>query len=701
MDFSDRALFINRELSWLEFNQRVLDQAFDASNPILERLKFLCIVSSNLDEFFEVRVAGLKQQRQTQSSEVGPDGLSAGEILALVSERTRKMVDDQYRCWREQIMPGLEEQRLRFHTYPDVAEHEREHFAQFFEKTVYPVLTPIAVDPSHPFPQLLNKSLNVIVELEGDGLETDIAVVQAPRILPRVVPFSQTKNGDDYVFLGNIIQEHVGTLFKGVTVKGAHLFRITRNSNLYFDEEEAQNLLHAIEEELRKVKRGAAVRLEVQDDCPDRVVNRLLEIFNLEEEDVFRIDGPLNFSRLMPLAMQIDRPELRYKRFSPCTVVSLDTESDIFFHIRKGDILLHHPYDNFQTVVDLLALAAEDPAVLAIKQTLYRTSSDSPIVQSLIEAARNGKQVTAVIELKARFDEAANIKWARMMREAGVDVVYGVAGLKTHAKAMLIIRSEGDGIRRYAHLGTGNYHPSTAKIYTDLSLLTCREEITTDLAEAFNCLTGVSKFPGLHQLLVAPWSLFPAFQQMIENEIDHAKSGRPSGIYAKVNSLVEEGIIESLYRASAAGVPIRLLVRGMCAVRVGVPGVSENIEVRSIVGRFLEHSRIFRFENGGSPNIYLGSADWMPRNLFRRVETVFPIVQDRMLQHVEEILEWFWKDNVKSKVMQPDGNYIPRQIAEGEPPFDAQAEFLADAQLRRKRHTMEVPEAALKKLAKD
>jgi polyphosphate kinase len=701
MEFSDRSLFINRELSWLEFNQRVLDQAFDAANPVLERLKFLCIVSSNLDEFFEVRVAGLKQQRQTHSSEAGPDGLSASETLALVSERTRKMVEDQYRCWREQIMPELDAQRIRFHAYPDVAEAEQKHFAQFFDKTIYPVLTPIAVDPSHPFPQLLNKSLNVIVELEGDGLETDIAVVQAPRILPRVVPFSENKNGDDYVFLGNIIQEHVGALFKGVTVKGAHLFRITRNSNLYVDEEEARNLLHAIEEELRKVKRGAAVRLEVQDDCPDRVVDRLLEIFNLEEEDVFRVNGPLNFARLMPLAMQLDRPELRYKRFSPCTVVSLDTESDIFFHIRRGDILLHHPYDNFQTVVDLLAQAAEDPAVLAIKQTLYRTSSDSPIVQSLIEAARNGKQVTAVIELKARFDEAANIKWARMMREAGVDVVYGVSGLKTHAKAMLIIRSEGDGIRRYAHLGTGNYHPSTAKIYTDLSLLTCREDITTDLAEAFNCLTGVSKFPGLHQLLVAPWSLLPAFLEMIENEIAHAKAGRPSGIYAKVNSLVEEGIIEALYRASAAGVPIKLLVRGMCSIRVGVPGVSENIEVRSIVGRFLEHSRIFRFENGGTPKIFLGSADWMPRNLFRRVETVFPIVQERMIEHVEEILAWFWKDNVKSKVMQPDGTYAPRQIAEGEAPFDAQAEFLADAQLRRKRHTMEAPEAALKTPGKD
>jgi len=691
MEFSDRSLFLNRELSWLEFNQRVLDQAMDPGNPILERLKFLCIVSSNLDEFFEVRVAGLKQQRQTQTTETGPDGLSASEMLAMISDRTRRMVDDQYRCWREEIAPELDKQRIRFHTYPDVPADEKAHFAAFFEKTVYPVLTPIAVDPSHPFPQLLNKSLNVIVELEGDGLQTDIAVVQAPRILPRVVPFSKPHHGDDYVFLGNIIQEHVASLFKGVRVKGAHLFRVTRNSNLYFDEEEAQNLLHAIEEELRRVKRGAAVRLEVQDDCPPEVVGRLLEIFNLEEEDVFKIHGPLNFSRLMPLAMQIDRPELRFKRFSPCTVISLDTESDIFFHIRKGDILLHHPYDNFQTVVDFLAQAAEDPHVLAIKQTLYRTSSDSPIVQALIDAAKNGKQVTAVIELKARFDEAANIKWARMMREAGVDVIYGMTGLKTHAKAMLIIRSEGDGIRRYAHLGTGNYHPSTAKIYTDLSLLTCREDITDDLAETFNCLTGVSKFPDMKELLVAPWSLLPSFLKMIGEEIVHANAGRPCGIYAKVNSLVEESVIEALYRASAAGVPIRLLVRGMCAVKVGVPGVSDNIEVRSIVGRFLEHSRIFRFENGGNQKIYLGSADWMPRNLFRRVETVFPVVQPKMVAHVEEILEWFWKDNVKSQVMQPDGTYSRLPLAAGEAPFDAQAEFLADAQRRRQRHSVEKP----------
>ncbi len=682
MAFPEKSLFINRELSWLEFNQRVLDQALDETNPLLERLKFLCIVSSNLDEFFEVRVAGLKQQKQTHLFETGPDGMTASEALTAISGRVRRLVDEQYRCWREQLQPQLEAQHIRFHSYPAVPEDEWEYFDTFFKKSVYPVLTPLAIDPAHPFPQLLNKSLNVIVELEGDDLETDIAVVQVPRILPRVVPFSSSE-GSDFVFLGHIIQHHVQSLFHGVKVKGAHLFRVTRNSNLYVDEEEAANLLHAIEAELRKVKRGAAVRIEVEQDCPEHAVDRLLDIFNLEAEDVFRIDGPLNFVRLMPLALQIDRPDLRYKRFSPNTVVSLEAESDIFFHIRKGDILLHHPYDNFQTVVDFVAQAAEDPHVLAIKQTLYRTSSDSPLVQSLIEAARNGKQVTVVIELKARFDEAANIKWARMMREAGVDVVYGVTGLKTHAKAVLIVRSEGDGIRRYAHMGTGNYHPSTAKIYTDLGLFTCREELTTELAETFNCLTGVSKFPEMKELLVAPFNLLKAFERLIDNEIESAQAGRPSGIYVKVNALVEERIIEALYRASAAGVPIRLLVRGMCALKVGIPGVSDNIEVRSLVGRFLEHSRIYRFENGGEPKIYLGSADWMPRNLHRRVETVFPIVSPGMIQHVEEILEWYWRDTVKAKVMQPDGTYHSRVT--NDQPFDVQAEFVAEAQRLRKK----------------
>lgn len=682
LDFRDPKYFINREVSWLEFNQRVLDQALDEANPLLERLKFLCIVTSNLDEFFEVRVAGLKQQRQTHTHETGPDGLSASESLARISERVRRLVDDQYRCWREQLRPQLEAQRITFHSYKDLPQTERAHFDEFFTKQVYPVLTPLAIDPVHPFPQLLNKSLNVIVELEGDDLETDIAVVQVPRILPRLVPLSKPQpGGEDYVFLGGIIQAHVGRLFKGVKVKGCSLFRVTRNSNLYFDDEEVQNLLHAIEAELRRVNRGAAVRLEVEHDCPKHVVDRLLDLFNLAEEDVFRLNGPLNLTRLMPFALQIDRPDLRYKRFTPNTVVSLEAEADLFYHIRKGDILLHHPYDNFQTVVDFLALAAEDPRVLAIKQTLYRTSSDSPIVESLIEAARNGKQVTVVIELKARFDEAANIKWARAMREAGVDVVYGVAGLKTHAKAALVVRSEGDGVRRYAHLGTGNYHPSTARIYTDLGVLTCREEVTTDLAELFNLLTGVSKFTGLNELLVAPFNLHTKLIEMIDQETRNAVAGKPAGIYAKVNALIEEGLIEALYRASCAGVKVRLLVRGMCALRPGVKGVSENIEVRSIVGRFLEHSRVYRFENGGAPLLYLGSADWMQRNLLRRVETVFPVVMPGMRAHVEEILDWFWKDNVKARRMLPDGTYLPLKTKE--PPFDAQAEFLADAQRRR------------------
>ncbi len=681
MDFRDPQNFFNRELSWLEFNQRVVDQAADPTNPLLERLKFLCIVSSNLDEFFEVRVAGLKQQRQMHSHDAGLDGLSATTALERISDRVNRMVDEQYRIWREDLQPELEKHGVAFHHYPDVSPEEAKYFENFFHKTVYPVLTPLAIDPVHPFPQLLNKSLNVVVELEGDNLNTDIAVVQVPRILPRVVPFPNGK-GDHFVFLGNVIQEHVGALFKGVKVKGAHLFRITRNSNLYFDEEEVQNLLHAIEAELRKVNRGAAVRLEVMHDCPPHMVERLVELFNLDEEDVFRIDGPLNLVRLMPLAMQIDRPELRYRRFLPNTVVSLEADADIFYHLRKGDILLHHPYDNFQTVVDFLAQAAEDPHVLAIKQTLYRTSSDSPIVQSLIEAARNGKQVTVVIELKARFDEAANIKWARQMREAGVDVVYGVTGLKTHSKSLLVVRSEGDGIRRYAHLGTGNYHPSTARFYTDLGLLTARDEVTNDLAELFNLLTGVSKFQGMSELLVAPFNLQKRFVELIDAETRNAIAGKPAGIYAKINSLIEEGVIEALYRASAAGVPIRLMVRGMCAVRPGLKGVSENIEVRSIVGRFLEHSRIFRFENAGEPIILLGSADWMQRNLFKRVETVFPLVTPGVREHVEEILDWFWRDNVKARVLQTDGTYVP--LTNEEARFDAQEEFLADAQRRRK-----------------
>jgi polyphosphate kinase len=467
-----------------------------------------------------------------------------------------------------------------------------------------------------------------------------------------------------------------------VKVIGAHLFRVTRNSNLYIDEEESENLLHAIEEELRHVNRGAAVRLEVQADCPETVTNRLLEIFNLGQGDLYRLDGPINLTRLMPLALSIDRPDLRDKRFTPATAVSLTEEADIFWHIRKGDILFQHPYDSFQTVLDFLGQAAEDPNTLAIKQTLYRTSSDSPLVAALIHAAQNGKQVTVVIELKARFDEAANIRWARQMREAGVNVIYGIAGLKTHAKAMLVVRQEGDVIRRYAHLGTGNYHPSTARLYTDLGFLTAREELTSDVAAMFNILTGVSKFPGMRELLVAPYDLREGMLALIDREIGHARAGRPAGIFVKMNALVEVGMIEALYRASQAGIPVRLLIRGICCLRPGIPGVSENIEVRSLVGRFLEHSRIIRFENGGVPEIWLGSADWMPRNLFGRVELNFPLRNPKVAAHVQEIIDWFWRDNVKARVLDDRGLYHPLPVV-GER-FNAQEEFLAEAQRRRK-----------------
>jgi polyphosphate kinase len=680
----DHSHFINRGLSWLEFNQRVLDQALDKDNPLLERLKFLCIVSSNLDEFFEVRVAGLKQQVQQGSVALAPDGMSPKSELAALLKRVRRQVADQYRCWNEEIHPELTAQNIRFHNYPDLPEAERAHIEKFFHERVFPVLTPLAIDPSHPFPQLLNKSLNIVVHLEGEEINTDLAVVQVPRILPRYVPFSnQTEEGgSDFVLLGSIIRHHVGELFHGIRVLGAHQFRVTRNSNLYVDEEEAENLLHAIEEELRHVNRGAAVRLEVQEDCPAEIADRLLNLFNLEKGDLFRHDGPLNLTRLMPLALSIDRPDLRDKRYTPATVVSLNEEADIFWHIRRGDILLHHPYDSFQTVLDFLGQAAEDPNVLAIKQTLYRTSSDSPLVASLIHAAENGKQVSVVIELKARFDEAANIKWARLMREAGVNVIYGVAGLKTHAKAMLVVRQEGEVIRRYAHLGTGNYHPSTARLYTDLGLLTAREDLTSDVAAMFNILTGVSKFPGMNELLMAPYDLREGMIDLIEREIVHAKEGRPAGLFVKMNALVEESMIEALCRASQAGVKVRMMIRGICCLRPGIPGVSENIEIRSLVGRFLEHSRIMRFENGGSPEIYLGSADWMPRNLFRRVETGFPIRNPRVQDHIQEIIDWFWKDNVKAKVMDSEGLYHP-QIVTGER-FNAQEEFVADSQRRRK-----------------
>ena len=684
MKTQDDSPFLNRGLSWLEFNQRVVDQAFDHENPLLERLKFLAIVSSNLDEFFEVHISALRQQYQSHHVARGSDGMAPKEELAALAARIHQQVGDQYRCWREEVLPALNKEEISFHCYSELPEEEKKYFSNYFREFIFPTLTPLAIDPSHPFPQLPNLSLSLIVSLEGEGMSADLAMVPIPIALPLILPFSQSglHQKNQFVFLESIIREHLNDLFCGMTIKGAYLFRLTRNSNLTIDEEESDNLLHAIEEELRHVQHNAPIRLEIEEACPEVITKRLLHLFHLHQSDLYFFKEVINLKQFLPLAFELDRPDLREERFSPTNVISLSEEADIFWHLRKRDILLHHPYDSFQTVADFLGHAAEDPYTISIKQTLYRTSNDSPLISSLITAARNGKQVTVVIELKARFDEAANIKWARMMREAGINVIYGLSGLKTHAKAMLIVRQEGEIIRRYAHLGTGNYHPSTARIYTDLGVLTSRESLTADVATMFNILTGVSKLPEMKELILAPYVIRERLLALIDREIEHAQAGMPSGMYLKMNALVEESMIKALYRASQAGVPIRLLVRGVCCLRPSLPGVSETIEVRSIVGRFLEHSRILRFENGGSPELFLSSADWMPRNLFRRVETCFPLLNDDVKAHVEEILEWFWKDNVKARVMDQDGYYHCLPIT-GER-FNVQQTFIEDAQRRKK-----------------
>jgi polyphosphate kinase len=680
---SDPALYNNRELSLLEFNERVLEEAQDSSNPILERLRFICIVASNLDEFFEVRVAGLKQQRQSNVSAPGPDAMSPREQLAAISARVRKMVDDKYRIWSQELVPALEKNNVFFLNHDELTNAEKQYYAKYFEKSVYPVLTPLAVDPVHPFPQLLNKSLNVAVELEGASISTNLALVQVPRILPRLLLYQAGEKGVyRHIFIGNLIQAHVASLFHGVRVKGAYQFRVTRNSELYLDEEETDNLLKSIELELRKRSRGAAVRLEVQSDCPDHVAEQLLQTFSLTEDDLYRVNGPINFLRLMPVISEVDRPDLKFRAFVPAIVTAPADEEDIFSQIRRKPILVHHPYESFQTVLDFIEQAAEDPAVLAIKQTLYRTSGDSPIVASLAEAAQSGKQVTVVIELKARFDEAANIKWARLLQEAGAHVVYGIAGLITRAKLALVVRREEDGIRRYLHLGTGNYHPSTAKLYEDFGLLTCDSEITNDSAELFNWLTGVSVFPELKKIKAAPKSLHDFILAMIQRETDHARSGKPAAIFGKVNALVDEEVIKALYLASQAGVKIRLLVRGVCCLRSGVPQISENIAVRSIVGRFLEHSRVYRFENAGKPEIYLGSADWTARNFFRRVEVCLPVEDPELVERVDQIIGTYWQDNTKAREQTGEQTYA-RKGVEGEQ-VDAQALFREQARQRKK-----------------
>jgi len=678
-DLTDPRLFINRELSWLAFNRRVLEEAQDPSQPLLERVRFLGIVTSNLDEFFEVRVAGIKQQIEHESDDAGPDGLSARQTFDGIRKEVLKMIADQYQLWNSELLPALKTHGVYLHDFKSLSKHDQTWATNYFRDEVFPVLTPLAVDASHPFPQLQNKSHNLFLRLKRPERPTESlhAVVAIPRVLPRLVRIPHAKAEEwHYILIQNLIQNHIHDLFPGLEVEQVYGFRITRNSDLYIDEEEAENLLRTIEDELRKRARGNAVRLEIEHGCPPDMRSVLLDIFKLTENDVYLVNGPLNFLHLMPLTSIDALASLRDKPYVPIVSHLLPVGCDYFRIIRQRDVLLHHPYQSFSSVVEFLEHAASDPAVLAIKMTLYRTSGDSPIVHSLIHAAEMGKQVTVLVELRARFDEANNILWARQLEEAGVHVVYGLVGLKTHCKVLMVVRRDEDRLRHYLHLGTGNYHPSTARFYTDLSLLTSNPVLGEEVGMLFNTLTGLSEFKGVKNLLVAPFQMHDLFLKLIKNEVTLAKEGKEGRIIVKLNSLVEESLISALYEASQAGVKIDLIVRGICCLRPGVPGVSENIRVISIVGRFLEHSRIFYFGNGGNPKVYLGSADWMPRNLFRRVEVVFPVLDPGLRKRITDvILPAYLSDCVKARVLGSDGVYTRAVCPPGQEPCQAQLTF--------------------------
>ena len=687
-----------------------MEEAQDDSNPALERLKFLAIFSSNLDEFFEIRVAGLQQQAESRPYDAGPDGLTAAQTLSAIAARVRRLTEDQYRCYNGGVVPALAAAGLDLSTVEDLDEKGRAWAADYFAREVFPVLTPLAVDPAHPFPQLANKSLNLIVELhvadtpgQIDGLLRDeqhqefrMGVVQVPRILPRLieVPAAFAPPARRvYLFLSSLISAYIGNLFPGLEVRGCYAFRVTRNSELYLDEDEADNLLEAMQEQLARRRKGDAVRLEVQRGANPAVVSHLLGTFGLEKDDLYEVDGPINLTRLMAIYGAENRPDLKDPPFSSATPSALrgaDTPDAFFAAIARGDILLHHPYDSFRPVTRFIEFAARDPETLAIKVTLYRTSKDSPIVRALMHAAQSGKQVTALVELKARFDEENNIHWAQAMENAGVHVVYGLVGLKTHSKLALVVRREGGEIRRYVHLGTGNYNEVTARIYTDIGMLSGRPKFGEDASRIFNLLTGMSQFPGLERLLMAPFDLDKEFIARIEREAENAAKSRrakthhiPSRIIIKMNSLVDPGAIKALYRASQAGVEIDLIIRGICCLRPGVPGLSENIRVRSIIGRFLEHSRIFYFENAGEPEIFCGSADWMPRNFFRRIEVVYPVLASGPRTRIKSILDAALADNVKAREVLPDGSSRRVARASGAEKHDFQADALSVARKKR------------------
>ena len=700
--FEKKEYFVNRELSWLKFDERVLSEARDKNLPLFDRLKFLSITASNLDEFFMVRVASLKDQVHAGYHKTDISGMTAKEQLKEISARTHELVHVQYNTLNRSLLPALEKAGMHLvAAHEDLTEQQKMFVDRYFEDNVYPVLTPMAMDSSRPFPLIRNKTLNIgaLISKKNREEEKDkkgkndkndknskteesellFATVQVPSVLPRVVQIPSKKDGDTIVILlEEIIERNIDKLFLSYDVVCAHPYRIMRNADLTIDEDEAEDLLVEIQRQLKKRQWGEVIRLEVEDKADERLLKILKMEFDIKDADIFAINGPLDLTMLMKVYGAEGFGKYKTPRYQPAPVPEFQNDKDIFQVIREGDVFLHHPYMSFDPVVNFVRQAAKDPDVLAIKQTLYRVSGNSPIIAALAQAAENGKQVSVLVELKARFDEENNIVWAKKLEKAGCHVIYGLVGLKTHSKITLVVRREETGIRRYVHLATGNYNDSTAKLYTDCGIFTCDERFGEDATAVFNMLSGYSEPKRWNKLIVAPIWMKDRFLSLIEREAENAKKGLPAQIRAKMNSLCDPKIMAGLYYASSCGVQVELLVRGICCLKVGIPGVSENIQVRSIVGEFLEHSRIFYFENGGNPEIYMGSADWMPRNLDRRVEIVFPVEDEKIKKELEHVLDLEFRDNVKAHLLQPDGTYV-KPDKRGKTQINSQMEFCMEA----------------------
>lgn len=680
IDLNHHQYYFNRELSHLQFNKRVLKQTLDTNHPLLNRLLFCCIFSSNMDEFFEIRVAGIQNQIKYGRETIGPDGLSPQQTLDAINTTAHELVQEQYETLNEILIPALAEENIHFLRRNEWSEAQQAWLADYFDREVLPIINPIGLDPSHPFPRLVNKSLNFIAELDGKdafGRETGLAIIPAPRSLPRLVKLpSDISSGAEVVFLSSIIHAHADQLFPGMIVQGCYQFRLTRNADFELANDEMEDLASALKGELLSRRFGDAVRLELADNCPENLISFLLKEFKLTERDLYQVNGPVNLARIIELADLVDRPDLLHPSFAPGTPKVLRSKNPLFTTIRQKDILLHHPFQSYTPVIDFLRQAAKDPDVVAIKQTLYRSGTNSEIVDALVDAARRGKEVTVVIELRARFDEAENIELASRLQESGAVVVYGVVGFKTHTKMILVARRESDGFKHYVHLGTGNYHTTNARLYTDYSFMSSDEALGKDVFKIFQQLTGMGKVLKIKKLFHAPFTLHDSLIQLIERETENAAQGKTSGITIKVNAISEPKIIRALYKASQSGVPIQLIVRGICSIRPGVPGVSETIKVRSIIGRFLEHSRIYWFHNNGDDQIYASSADWMSRNLLNRVETCFPIEDAKLIERVKSDMALYLADNSQSWEMDSEGNYHLNQPNEDESRISAQQTLL-------------------------